>query len=1543
MLPLIQTPDQQPEADTINVPDTQQTLPDPPELVDHKATQAAVSQSSDPTELHSDYLDAHNQLESGNEDVMRSNLASEQVDTQQAVTKDLAREAALQSDLPMFDALMQHYKYTQTPEAVDNQRNISLEQGAVDGILNKAVTDPVQAKVLTTGDFSLEDHVRDKNIRQQILSAEYTKRAAKWDAEQSTFGLLTDAAGAFFPLLLDHTGNFPVQGEAADRLFAGSRQGQEARTLDQVPLTQYPDAVKLLFDNIESRAGTLAFNPSRAKEIAQAFIEKDPNEEVTNNVFSLMDVAAGADIGVSLLRGVKQGLNIARVAQRVGGAVESAELNAAKLSPVDNQLKDSVLKSVPINDAVNDSLPSGMIPLRELAGPNTPEKVAQSIAQIEEIGSRLGNIQYIKTLSPEEIAAVPEQVKNDLAKPLGSLTVADVRVVDNPNSSITQSVARIGKRDGLGWASEEAGVTSIVSKGFSPEDIKMSQAADGRWYGELTQAVDDSKFVQGLDLTDLTSNPVTQWYHQYIANPSAYLPNILKDNLASSTYSESYITKQVFQPLEKKMAIGKGSQKILHNVIEEYRDAEKDLSYNELRAAWLKWSKGKDITDKEVTAYYAAKQISNNIWTLANKGMYEDVARRGFKMVSIDNGATGFTLDKGLLQKGAHGKVVEGGVDPRSVRIYNSTDSIKYGTGELTPESLAKYKENGYQLVKLMDNTNVDKTPYKYILAHKGDINVRELDAIQLNYKQGTIGSRLYSGKWFVKQGVVRDFEDGTGKYVLNPKTHVASLTKNEAEAWAAKWEDARNAFLEHQAGKLSKDVAEAVIAKTKQIETIAEMEKLIQSGEIEAKTPFEVLYDRQKPSISTAGAHDLTEELNPMTEYYMSQGKAIFSPRGKERLAGPQDEQAAVLNTFAALSQGVKTATRSGAYDAFRLQAVDRWAKTARDLGVLKDFESTGLAFVADDPYVDNIPLALKGQLELIRKPIVRQFNGVTKTAEFFKEMSRSIGEWVEKGNLTGTETEKGIRNKLAPKLYDATSSNPLSAMRGIAFDLKLGLYNMGQLLIQSQTMFFALSVNPVLGAKAMAAAPWVRMALYNGTDSLAEHLATNKGIAAMHGMSPQEFKLYIKEIKESGITSVGGNAMYLDKYSNTLNYNKIQLGVNRVREGGRTFFYEAELWNRMVAHGMAWRELGEKSPGLAKDSLQARLWLKSRTDDLSNNMMSNSSAYWNKGFLSYPTQFLSYHGRFIDNVMPAFLGGSKRFTGAEKARMAAGQTLFYGAAGIPAGTWAYNEMNKALGRNPTEEEYKNATSGLFDNVLRNALNTDVDFANRIGEGAALSQVWHNIAQGNFIDVLFGPTGSIIAGDSSSVATSIRNIAKITSAGKTHSFDGVGTDAIVEAAKNISTFSNARKAYWMYNYQVYLSNTGKVLDSQQYSLGQELMTILSVPPREVSDASLLYSKNKDLSEGEFKQVQDLVRQKYITTVLKGKDDPKEYQRGFEQIQGLVAGLSNSPEQQRLLMQKINQGLIKDTEFNKLIQENLKLEGPNALNRGLENQPPEEQ
>lgn len=366
--------------------DFQELNQDTERVKDYKAQMIGISETkalSDVPSLEQQFDVNLQRVNDGDEDSVRTNLVMEQNKRRSKVVREMMEESVLKQDEESFKDLLPSYRaYVEpNPQDLEKQKTFALEAETADKIQVRAVADNTQANAIDEdlGGFTWGERARSQSIKAQIFAEEVSSRMAKWDAEQSTLGVVTDIAGMFLPV----SGVFEKSGlvdlpEGTDKEYtitSGSRFAQEQDYFwNQIPDQDFRAATITILDRLEADAGTVSFNASQAKALLNnMYASQGYGNTVDEWVDNAMD---GLDVGLSGASAIKTGLNIARNALRLGDAAVSTELNAAKIMEAPESV--NATRTITMDEAVTDSLPSALVPIRDLAGANLPEKVAQN-------------------------------------------------------------------------------------------------------------------------------------------------------------------------------------------------------------------------------------------------------------------------------------------------------------------------------------------------------------------------------------------------------------------------------------------------------------------------------------------------------------------------------------------------------------------------------------------------------------------------------------------------------------------------------------------------------------------------------------------------------------------------------------------------------------------------------------------------------------------------------------------------------------------------------------------------------------------------------------------------------------------------------------------------------------------------------------------------------------------------------------------------------------------------------------------------------------
>jgi hypothetical protein len=474
---------------------------------------------------------------------------------------------------------------------------------------------------------------------------------------------------------------------------------------------------------------------------------------------------------------------------------------------------------------------------------------------------------------------------------------------------------------------------------------------------------------------------------------------------------------------------------------------------------------------------------------------------------------------------------------------------------------------------------------------------------------------------------------------------------------------------------------------------------------------------------------------------------------------------------------------------------------------------------------------------------------------------------------NLIGTEgnVAKGVslmKERLLNTIYGRLGQNasefvdehlihkikdPARFMRAVAFHTKLGLFNPVQLWLQMQTLTHITALTGFKNAgMALPAAQMMLFRRFSDDPAIRAKLAST---AQRFGWKRDEFEESLTELENTGWRWVEGETAWRDDVQ--INDKLVDTKFGNFLHAGTAFFRGGERITRLTAWNAAYLEWKRANPG-TKITDRARNKILTRADDMSVNMTRASSATWQQGLMSLPTQFTSYQIRLWEQVL------GHRLSRAEKARVIGVYSAMYGipiTLGVPVALWPiHEEIRKYLMENGIQTDdtiIEGALEGLQSMLLELVTGEDYDVS-RFGPGGL--SIFKDIVetakgQGNkdWLDIIIGPSYSI-GGDM------IRNIEPVIIG----VFDAFRTDGnsvwsvtmqdLIDAGREISTVNNLARAIAMHSTGRYLSENETLLNDAD-TIDGFLMAVFGVMPQEVSDTFLRIESMQDFeaAQQEFK------------------------------------------------------------------------------------------
>jgi len=791
-------------------------------------------------------------------------------------------------------------------------------------------------------------------------------------------------------------------------------------------------------------------------------------------------------------------------------------------------------------------------------------------------------------------------------------------------------------------------------------------------------------------------------------------------------------------------------------------------------------------------------------------------------------------------------------------RVFNIHEQTMYGKkNPLTDAEIERLKQEGYVLVNMEKTVKLaDGSEVRSFLTKMSDVKVEPLLRQQIGYRAG--GHRIYRGKYFAKQAVFGVQPDGE-KFAKNPSTYIVGQTKAEVEYWVNRMEAARQLYL---AGERDGSVLAKILPPNMSGDDFI---RNMDGSVYEKDTPFRVAYDREElPDYHQAsGWIDMRDvEETSIEGYLRTNGRMYYGGKG-EHLKDFQGAMAPTLDPYEAINQSLVNVANITSFSDYKISAAERWMKTFGDY--LEKRPSSPMDALTNGNLQIGAPEYIRQQAEAQRDIIKRTLGWRTEFDRQKEIYTRRLSEWVA-GNDPYSVRDKAT----AAALTWWNDKNPVRALRGVAFDLKLGLFNVAQFPLQTATMAAAIALNPKAGLEGMhMIMPMLYGYFRKGAGEETLNTLIERGMVKTGGFSTaDEFKAFMKSAKNSGFFDVGGSHILINSYGPNAAAGVLS-SDGAFRQAGRFWFYEAERWNRTVAYKMAWSDAVERYGAKAYKSNDFIRYVSGRAEDYSFRMSEQSAAYWQKGLLSIPTQFWAYNARMLEMML------GKEFTGVQKARLVLGQTLLYGTAGIPVAPYVAEKIKEHTGAAPKIGSMMSYLDrGILDNALYAATGIDALVSKRVGTGAfwtdTLKDMFGASAYGekSFMDVMGGATYSIGKAGFETILD-VAGYAAAESGGDMP----LTSEAFMRLASNISTISNIQKAYLVHQYGTYVTSKGTTVVSGLPS--QDAWAVaLSFAPGELDEVAALKAFHDNRKE----QVTEATRvlSNYRTRMINEPDHRRE-------------------------------------------------------------------
>ena len=760
-----------------------------------------------------------NQLATGREDLVRQQMVEKEnakdTDAKIAVVKQMT-EKGLPKD-PREQKLVQDV----INHKPDNNPNTVFEKAFARAYINMVPslgdpsTNPVSEGLKTNPEHT--NMVMD--IAQELAAKQETAKTAAENikaevANQSWSETVHDVVNRFMPGYDWYTTYNAVKGDYTSEILQGSNWAQQIDYLYSLPVDQMHVKLQEALNKIKE------YNTRTAQEFAEAVVSFGSSDRFIHNVGNVVDVVTVIPVGSTLkilnktasaiskggtirsteevaIQALKDALkanasettSIADTLSKMGNITDSAVINASK--KVDEIIGGAEAKA-PTPEGIRRTLPSIFNPESIIAdGANLSAVQTQAILQRLEANAnkfmdRISNLSNVVTPEEAKVRAIKETA-DTLRDEYSHInkSIIDISYVPPelhptmPNANVSSVTMRIGDRDGNPFTTQMQAYDFGRSwLKLHSEDIVVEQKGLN-FYLIVNRNIDETLPSVRAAAVISTDNqaPVT-------------IPNMLFGWLRSANdrVSQHQIEQRIaavsgisalteaMKPIAKE--IGALSKKE-HNRVGKVIDANRsyvnpnDGTFGRYHYTIpefekeFKYLNGVYPTEKEVSAYFSARQLADFDYMFRNEQYYKSLARSGMReyklfdtWVHSGSGANIPTPGERFLAR----EVKELPIDDRNfnagVLIHTGDEGNKYyRMSQLQTEEGRRLlkeltEERGFKIIqpyntsrKFLNGKYTDENVH-FILTK--DPEVKNLRYDVLPYQEGF--HKQYAQKYYVKQ-----------------------------------------------------------------------------------------------------------------------------------------------------------------------------------------------------------------------------------------------------------------------------------------------------------------------------------------------------------------------------------------------------------------------------------------------------------------------------------------------------------------------------------------------------------------------------------------------------------------------------------------------------------------------------------------------------------------------------------------------------------------------------------------------------------------------
>jgi hypothetical protein len=675
------------------------------------------------------------------------------------------------------------------------------------------------------------------------------------------------------------------------------------------------------------------------------------------------------------------------------------------------------------------------------------------------------------------------------------------------------------------------------------------------------------------------------------------------------------------------------------------------------------------VSDESQKAYYAVRAARDMTWRLRNQAASKSMTLKGWKemwhpaIAKYKDELQGFKLFGKEADTSAIGKRA---LDPN--------------TGEtmvISANRLEELNNRGFKIVEFDTPVPMAGVNRTHVIVQAGGLELKTITEV-IPYRTGEM-SRIYDDEYFVRLKGSKEL-DGLKEDVNI--THRTAKSAREANAYAKAYNEMVALYKE---GKLDTQAAAKMQAYGWKPEDL--IASIAQNPRVEAVVNYTRTDD---------------DYLETLTSY----GRSFTSKRG-EHIPDVFGNTTNVVDPLDALASEIGNTAYMASHTEWFDVSIQRWFETA------KPFLSPEMQkMTADKAFARYV--TTKGS-----------YVGQDKTELFVRRVADQIAEAM-KVNDKESRQMLGLMKSLTESFEAKTGkfenvgsfmrqTNWESFAKTFAFHCVFA-FNPVQLFVQGANTVNAIAISPLHGLKAAKTYTFLRAALTSDNPDVWAKIAKTNKWASVGMESEEDFIRLVKAVDRSGL---------VENLQTSSLYN-MQLGKHNLTKGflsgdlGRAssfFFREGEEASRLVAFDISRREWIKANPGKVWDTDEALKEILVRQDMLTGTMTNANTAWWQKGLISIPAQFLQFPVKFGLNIVNSLFGGKRTFTQKEALSLIIGNLTLFGTAGLLGTSLAQSVFGDSIGELSEDQRL-----ALSQGVIASAVSAVTSAFDEEGEGAQLA-----------------------------------------------------------------------------------------------------------------------------------------------------------------------------------------------------------------------------